>query len=52
MTDKNSVIPKISGSQEPRITGSQRNLDSEESLINQDYRKDRIQSDILRAAST
>jgi hypothetical protein len=31
LTAKNSDTPKISGSQEPRITGSQRKLDSEAS---------------------
>jgi hypothetical protein len=49
---KNYDTPRISGSQDPRITGSQRKLDSKESWINRDYRKDRLQSDILRAAST
>jgi hypothetical protein len=52
LTAKNSDTPRILGSQEPTIKGSQRNLDSEESLINWDYRKDRLQSDILRAACT
>jgi hypothetical protein len=36
----------------PRISGSQRKLDSEEFWLNWDYRKDRLQSDILRAGST
>jgi hypothetical protein len=52
LTDKNSDTPRISGSQEPGIIGSQRKLDSEESWINWDYRKDRLQSDILRTART
>jgi hypothetical protein len=51
LTAKNSDTPRISGSQDPRITGSQRKLDSEVFGINLDYRKDRLQSDILRAAS-
>jgi hypothetical protein len=40
------------GSWDPGITGSQRKLNSEEFRINWDCRKDRLQSDILRAAST
>ena len=52
LTAKNSDTPRISGSQETTIKGSQRKLDSEESWINWDYRKDRLQSDILRTAST
>jgi hypothetical protein len=44
LTAKNSDIA--------RISGSQRKLDSEESRINWDYKKDGLQSDILRAAST
>jgi hypothetical protein len=45
-------MPKISGSLDPGITGSQRQLDSELSRFNQDYRKDRLQTDIVRAGST
>ena len=43
---------RISGSQNPEITGSQTQLDFEEFWHNQDYRKDRLQSDIARAGST
>jgi hypothetical protein len=39
LTAKNSDTPRISGSQDPRITGSQRKLDFEEFQLNQDYRK-------------
>ena len=39
-------------SQVQRNSESQRKLDSEESWVNRVYRKDRLQSDILRAAST
>jgi hypothetical protein len=52
LTAKNSDTPRISGSQELRSKGSQIKLDSEEFWINWDYRKARLQSDILRAAST
>jgi hypothetical protein len=52
LTAKTSDTPRISGSQDPGITESQRKLDSEEFYINQNYRKDRLQSDILREAST
>jgi hypothetical protein len=52
LTAKNSDTPRISGSQDAGITGSQRKLYSEEFLLNWDYRKNRIQSDILRARST
>jgi hypothetical protein len=51
-TAKNLDTPRISGLQNPRITGSQRKLDSEEFWLNGDYRKDRLQTNILRAAST
>jgi hypothetical protein len=43
---------RISGSEDFRITGSQRKLNSEEFWHNQDHRKDRLQSDIVRAGST
>jgi hypothetical protein len=49
---KNSDIPRISASQEPRITGSQKKLDSEKFLLNWDNRKERLQSDISRAGRT
>jgi hypothetical protein len=52
LNPRNSDTPRISGSQDPGITGSQRNLDSEEIRYNWDYRKDRLQSDISRAGST
>jgi hypothetical protein len=39
-------------SQHHRIPESQRKLDSEKFWVNWDYRKDRLQSDILRAGST
>jgi hypothetical protein len=52
LTAKQSDPCRISGSQETAIKGSQRKLESEESWINWDYRKDRLQSNILRAAST
>jgi hypothetical protein len=42
----------MSGSQDPRITGSQRQLDFGELLRSQDHRKDRLQSDIARAGGT
>jgi hypothetical protein len=45
LTAKNSDTPRISGSQEPTSKGSQTKLDFEESWINWDYRKDRLQSD-------
>jgi hypothetical protein len=45
-------IPRISGLQDPRSTESQRQLDLEEFLHNQDHRKDRLQSDIYKAGST
>jgi hypothetical protein len=43
---------RISASQDTRITGSQRKLDSEKYYLNWDYRKDRLQSDISRSGST
>jgi hypothetical protein len=43
LTAKNSETPRISGSQEPGIAGSQRKLDSEGSRINWNYRNDRLQ---------
>ena len=46
MTATNSDIPRISASQDPRITGSQRKLDSEKFGLNWDYRKNRLQLDI------
>ena len=52
MTAKNSDTPTISALQDPRITGSQRKLDSEEFGLIWDYRKERLQSDIARAGST
>jgi hypothetical protein len=52
LTAKNSDAPRITGSQEHTIKGSQRKMDFEESWINWDYRKDKLQSDTLRAAST
>jgi hypothetical protein len=52
MTAKNSDTHRISGSQEPTSKGSQRKLDSEEFWINWDYRKDSLQSGILRTANT
>ena len=48
-------MPRITGSQElghTRISGSQRQLDSQELWHNQDHRKDELQSDIARAGST
>jgi hypothetical protein len=48
---RNSDIPRISGSQDPWIMWSQRKLHSEEFRINQDYSKDRLQSDIVRAGA-
>ena len=41
-----------SGSQGHRIPGSQKQLNSEEFWNNQDHRKDRLQSDRVRASST
>jgi hypothetical protein len=52
LTPRSSDTPKIPGSQDPRITGSQRQLKSEEFRYNQDYRKYKIQPDISRAVST
>jgi hypothetical protein len=52
LTPKSSDIPRISGSQDPRITRSQRQLNSEEFLHNLDHKKDKLQSDIARAGST
>jgi hypothetical protein len=46
LTPKGSDTPRSSGSQDPRITESQRQLNSE------DNRKDRLQSDITRAGNT
>jgi hypothetical protein len=46
LTSRNSDTPIISGSQDPGIT-----LNSEEFQLSQDYRKDRLQSDIVRAGS-
>jgi hypothetical protein len=43
---------RIPESQNPRITGSQRQLDSEEFWHNQDHGKGRLHSDIARAGST
>ena len=43
---------KLRYTQDLRITGSQKQLDYEEFLHNQDHRKDRLQSDIVRAGST
>jgi hypothetical protein len=40
------------GSLDPGIRGSQRQLDSEEFCLNQYYRKDRLQSDILSSGSS
>jgi hypothetical protein len=48
---QNFLKRKKPGILDPRITGSQRELDSEEFGHNQDHRKDRLQSDILRAGS-
>jgi hypothetical protein len=42
-------MSRTTGWQDPRITGSQGQLNSEEFLHNQDHRKDRIQ---VRAGST
>ena len=52
MTAKKFDTPRISGSKDPGMTGSQRKLASEEFSLYQDYRKDRLQSDIPRAGST
>ena len=52
MTVKNSDTPRISGSQEPKFKRSQKKLNSDEFRINWNYRKDRLQLAILRAAST
>jgi hypothetical protein len=52
LTAKNSDTPRISASQDPRITGSQRKLDSKKFWLNWDYRKDRLQSDISWAGRT
>ena len=49
---RGSFTPRISGSQDPRATGSQRQLDSKEFWHNQDHRKDGLQSDISRTGST
>jgi hypothetical protein len=45
-------MPRITGSQDHRVTGTQRQLNSEKLWHNQDYSKDRLQSDIVRADST
>jgi hypothetical protein len=42
---------RISQSQDLTITGSQRQIDSEEFCHNQDHRKDRLQSNIAKAGS-
>jgi hypothetical protein len=42
LTSKNSDTPRISGTQDPRITGSQRKLDFQEFCLNRDFRKDRL----------
>jgi hypothetical protein len=52
LNSKNSDTPRISGSQDPGITGSERKLDSEEFRLNKDYRKDMFETDIARAGST
>ena len=52
LTPSNSDTPRISESQDPRITASQRQLDSEEFGHNQDHREDRLQSAIAKAGST
>ena len=52
LTPSISDTPRISESQDPRITASQRQLDSEEFGHNQDHREDRLQSAIARAGST
>ena len=43
---------KLRYTQGLRITGSQKQLDYEEFLHNQDHRKDRLDSDIAREGST
>lgn len=52
LTPRSSDTPRISGLQDPKITGSQRHLDLEEFRHNQDHRKNRLHSDITRAGST
>jgi hypothetical protein len=52
LTSRSSDTTRISGSQDPKITGSQRQLNSEEFYHNQSHGKDRLQSDIARAGST
>ena len=51
LTPRCSDTPRISGSQDPIITESQRELDSEEFGLNQGYRRGRSQSDTARAGS-
>jgi hypothetical protein len=51
-TPRSSYTPRISGLQDPRITGSQKQLDLEEFRHNQDHRKEKLQSDIARTGST
>jgi hypothetical protein len=48
LTPRSSDRPRSSGSQDPRITGSHRQLNSKEFWHSQDHRKDRLQSDIVR----
>jgi hypothetical protein len=45
-------LQELRHTQDFRIAGSQRHLDLEEFWRNQDYREDRLQSDIPRASST
>jgi hypothetical protein len=42
LTPRSSDTVRISGSQDHRITGSQRQLDSKEFLYNQDHRRDSL----------
>jgi hypothetical protein len=52
LTSRSWDTPRISGSENPRITGSKRKLNSEEFSLNLDYWKERLQSDIARAGNT
>jgi hypothetical protein len=51
LTPRSSNIPRISGSQNPRTTGSQRHLDTEELWHNLDHRRDKLQSETPRAGT-
>jgi hypothetical protein len=52
LAPRNSDTPRISGSQNLTCTGSQTQLDCEKFWHNQDHRRDRLQSETVRASRT